>query len=102
MVVRTASHHEAGWYLYISIHDNHTIDILTTGEPHPLGQRLLDSEEYQPGQPFDMISLGRVNQSQIFYDEDYIRKHLSKFFDLKTYEYEMYGYQTGVLLQKGP
>ncbi len=90
--------------LYITIHDEHSIEILDT--------KLKDSEvtkslyripayEKFKNTNYRKIVLDRSFFSQVFYKRKYILDKLSKIFSVVTFKEEAYGYQTAIMLKKG-
>lgn len=88
-----------GGRLYITIHDEHTIRILSQ-EPHDLSKTLFCRKDYFENQDYQMFTIGRFMRSQVFYDNDYLVRTLKPFFELESVTPAAYGFQTGVLLRK--
>lgn len=89
-----------GGRLYVTIHDNHTIALLESGMAKWL-EWVRASPAYQQVQHgFDMISVGRGSDAQIFYDRDYFCRMARAAFDVVSITPEAYFYQTAVLLKR--
>jgi ubiquinone/menaquinone biosynthesis C-methylase UbiE len=88
-----------GGRLYITIHDNHTIRVLSDGK-HDLSRTLLCRKDYFANSDFSMFTIGRFMRSQVFYDSEYLARMWQSFFDVVSVTNEAYGYQTGILLRK--
>lgn len=104
-----------GGRLYVTIHDRHTIDLLTAGYHYDLTGYFTDPDDvetrltnllvadptYQAEKDtFGMLVIGRDYASQVFYDIDYFCKTVSGVFDVISVTEEAYGHQTAVLLEK--
>jgi ubiquinone/menaquinone biosynthesis C-methylase UbiE len=88
-----------GGRLYITIHDNDTIRVLTE-QPHDLSKTLNCRKDFFENRNFAMFTIGRFMRSQVFYDIDYLVRTLKPFFEVMSVTPEAYGFQTGVLLRK--
>lgn len=101
-----------GGVLYLTVHDNHTIDILLNRYPeYALSRQLLDAEKSLPFRDTDfaMFTLNRVpgggvesdlRMAQVFYDIDYLRQHWGNYLKVISITREAYNYQTAIVLQK--
>jgi len=101
-----------GGLLYLTIHDNHTIDlVLDESRGEGLYQQLHEAEELLSfrDSDFAMFTLNRVpgggidferRQAQVFYDIDYICRHWGNYLKIVSINQEAYGYQTAIVLQK--
>ena len=49
---------------------------------------------------FDMFTIGRGPDSQVFYDIDYLNQHWGRILNVVSTTPEAYGYQTAIVLQK--
>lgn len=92
--------------LYITVHDNRTIELFEDS-PHSnaaIVREIKASPTFRAGKgEFGMFTVGRDNESQVFYDEDFLRKMLSQAFEIVSVTREAYFYQTAYLLKrKGP
>jgi ubiquinone/menaquinone biosynthesis C-methylase UbiE len=85
--------------LYITIHDNDTIRILTE-EDHDLSRTLMCRRDYFENREYGMFTIGRFMRSQVFYDAEYFARNLKPFFEVLSSTPAAYGFQTGVLLKK--
>jgi SAM-dependent methyltransferase len=89
-----------GGRLYITIHDNHTIRVLSEEQKDPLSKTLFCRKDYFENGDYEMFTIGRFMRSQVFYDTDYLARTLKPFFELESVTPQAYGFQTGVLLRK--
>src|SRR5262249_7547168 len=91
--------------MYITIHDNHTIDLLREGQ-RDYGIKLQDivrSDERISAyikSSFGMFTRDRSTSSQVFYDTEYFCQMLKPFFKVISIVKEAYGFQTGVLVRR--
>lgn len=92
-----------GGRLYITIHDNNTIDIVVNKRPQDVS---LSQYEFsrESGQfiksDFAMFTIDRLNGPHVFYDIDYFCQSVKSFYKINSVTKEAYGYQTALLLQK--
>jgi len=49
---------------------------------------------------FDMFTIGRGPDSQVFYDIDYLDQHWGRSLNVVSITPEAYGYQTAIVLKK--
>jgi SAM-dependent methyltransferase len=99
-----------GGKLYLTVHDNHAIDLLLTKHKDDPGlPKLLQSFDKQSrftASGFAMFTINRApgegsyGQAQVFYDIDYLRQHWGNYLKIISITPEAYGYQTAVLLEK--
>jgi ubiquinone/menaquinone biosynthesis C-methylase UbiE len=101
-----------GGKLYLTVHDNHTIDYITKYKDDPglkdIFQQLrcFDSQVHFSSSGFAMFTMhrtpgeGSCGQAQVFYDIDYLRRHWGNYLKIISITPEAYGYQTAVLLEK--
>ena len=93
-----------GGRAYLTIHDGHTLDLLTG--PHadtPLARRLRASGVYRPGdRDFRMLVFSRSRNwaVQTFYDLDYFCRLVTPMYRVLSCVPEAYGYQTAVILER--
>jgi ubiquinone/menaquinone biosynthesis C-methylase UbiE len=93
--------------LYITVHDQHTIQILQNQMPgFPLAKLISECEAKTKVTSTD-FEVFYINSSprggqilQVFYNNDYLKHKLSRLYNLKSVNAAAYGYQTAVLLQK--
>ncbi|MDQ3812437.1 MAG: methyltransferase type 11, partial [Armatimonadota bacterium] len=89
--------------LYLTIHDDHTIELLENG-PYISDEsvrRIKSGEIYQKSKSsFGMLTIGRDNDSQVFYDTGYFSKILRSMFEIISVTQEAYFYQTAFLLKR--
>jgi ubiquinone/menaquinone biosynthesis C-methylase UbiE len=95
----------AGGKLYVTIHDRHSIELLTHAFPWrevPFAEFLRQNQDYAEFAPtnFAMFTLGRASESQVFYDVESLCERLQGFLKVLSVTEEAYGYQTAVLLEK--
>lgn len=93
-----------GGYLYVTVHDNHSIELLsTTHSSHPMAKALAANEQYNAylKRPFAMFTIDRSMGSQVFYDRDWLLQELGRAYEVVSVTDEAYaGFQTGILLRK--
>lgn len=89
-------------YLYLTVQDRHTIDLLDTQYKDKWLSRYMKTfPKYESEKEnFNVIVGGRGPDSQVFYDIDYLKKVLSNIFEFVSVNQEAYGYQTALLLRK--
>jgi len=87
--------------LYLTIHDNHTMELLETIYSHTWLSKVISSDvSYNASRgSAGKIVLGRDADSLVFYDIDYFKNMLNSKFDVISVTPEAYDYQTGVLLK---
>jgi ubiquinone/menaquinone biosynthesis C-methylase UbiE len=89
--------------MYITIHDNHTIDLFRGGQ-WDYGIKLPDIVRSDAKvsayikSNFGMFTIGRYTSSQVFYDIEYFCQMLKPFFKVISIMKEAYGFQTAVLV----
>jgi SAM-dependent methyltransferase len=97
--------------LYLTVHDNHTIDVLSRYREHGLSLALQETEKLLPfrNSDFAMFTLNRVpgggidseaRQAQVFYDIGYLCEHWGNYLKVVSTTQEAYGYQTAIVLRK--
>lgn len=100
-----------GGVLYLTIHDNHTIDLLYQKNRGFLFEQLRDAEKLLAfkNSDFAMFTCNRVpgggiehegRQAQVFYDIDYLRQHWGNYLKVVSTTEEAYVHQTAIVLQK--
>jgi ubiquinone/menaquinone biosynthesis C-methylase UbiE len=95
----------AGGMLYVTIHDHHSIELLTHALPWrevPFAAFLHQNQDYAAfaHTNFAMFTLGRATESQVFYDVESLCERLHGLFTVRSVTEEAYGYQTAILLEK--
>ena len=94
-----------GGRAYVTIHDNSTIEQFER-PPHSgagIVRIITASRTFQEAKDrFGMFTVGRDNESQVFYDRDYFSHMAGQMFDLLSVTPEAYFYQTAYLLQRRP
>ncbi|MCA1618003.1 MAG: methyltransferase domain-containing protein [Acidobacteria bacterium] len=89
--------------LYVTIHDNHTIELLESGRHDSAGvvKSIRAAETYREAKgSFGMFTVGRDADSQVFYDVEYFSKMVRPMFDILSVTPEAYFYQTAFLLKR--
>lgn len=89
-----------GGRAYLTIHDNHTIRLLSEQRNLDLSKTLFCRPDYFRNNDYGMFTIGRFMRSQVFFDTDYFTAPLKPFFDVLSVTPEAYGFQTAVLLRK--
>ncbi|MFZ1320195.1 MAG: class I SAM-dependent methyltransferase [Ignavibacteria bacterium] len=89
-------------YLYITINDKHTIELLDTIYNDKWLSIYMNNFPlfFENKKNFEIIVGGRGPDSQVFYNLDYLKKSLQKIFEIVAVEEEAYGYQTALILKK--
>jgi ubiquinone/menaquinone biosynthesis C-methylase UbiE len=95
----------AGGMLYVTIHDRHSIQLLTHALPWrevPFATFLRHNQDYAAfaHTNFAMFTIGRSVESQVFYDVESLCERLQGLFKVLSVTEAAYGYQTAVLLEK--
>ena len=92
--------------LYITIHDNTSISRLKNDlREHSLGKLYNSYPEFvdYTSRDFAFFTIGRSDESQVFYDLSYFCDMVDDLYRVLTTEQNAYGHQTAILLQKpGP
>jgi ubiquinone/menaquinone biosynthesis C-methylase UbiE len=89
--------------LYLTAHDNHTIDLYETGEhaTRPAVRWIRSHEVYQQSKAsFGMFTVGRDHESQVYYDREYLSRMLRSNFEILSITEEAYTMQTAYLLRR--
>jgi len=89
-----------GGRLYITIHDNDTIRILSEQRNLDLSKTLFCRQDFFENNDYGMFTIGRFMRSQVFFDKDYLTRTLNPFFEVCSVTPEAYGFQTGYLLRR--
>ena len=98
-----------GGMMYITVHDNHTIELLLASPPGHwlhntwIRQQLLTFEKETRflASGFSMFTLSREpGNAQVFHDLDYLRRQWGQIFQILSIVPEAYGYQTAITLKK--
>lgn len=100
-----------GGFLYLTVHDNHTIDLLYKKNRGFLFEQLQEGEKLLSisNSDFAMFTLNRVpgggiehegRQAQVFYDIDYLCQHWGNYLNVISATQEAYVHQTAIVLQK--
>ena len=100
-----------GGVLYLTVHDNHTIDLIYKKNRGFLFEQLRDAEKSIAfrNSDFAMFTVNRVpgggiehegRQAQVFYDIDYLCQHWGNYLNVVSTTQEAYVHQTAIVLQK--
>ena len=100
-----------GGVLYLTVHDNHTIDLIYKKNRGFQFEQLRDAEKSLSfrDSDFAMFTLNRVpgggiegegRQAMVFYDIDYLRQHWGNYLKILSATEEAYVHQTAIVLQK--
>ena len=96
-----------GGYVYITIHDKHSVDLLLTKYKDRKDYfflidmiRRLDKETSILSQNYAYFSIGCEPKTQVFYDVEYLVHKWSRLAKVLSVTPEAYGYQTALLFQK--
>jgi ubiquinone/menaquinone biosynthesis C-methylase UbiE len=93
----------AGGKLYVTLHDRHSIQLLTQEwREVPFAAFLRQNQDYAEfaQTDFAMFTIGRTTESQVFYDIESFCERLLDLFQVLSVTEGAYGYQTAVLLEK--
>jgi ubiquinone/menaquinone biosynthesis C-methylase UbiE len=87
--------------LYVTIHDNHTVELIERAREseHFLGWVRSRPVYKAFKNNFDVISFGRDDRSQVFYDREYFCRMAQQTFDVLSVTPEAFFYQTAILLK---
>jgi SAM-dependent methyltransferase len=91
--------------LFITIHDEHTIELLRTPDREnrvAFAKMLFNNQDFlkYKDSNWGMFTIGRSVSSQVFYNLEYLCRILQPFYKILSITKEAYGYQTGLLLEK--
>lgn len=98
-----------GGRMFITVHDNHTIQIFLNSQPGDwlygtlIRQQLLDLQEETNfvNNGFRMFMTSRdPGNTQVFHDREYLRARWGRFLQILVIVPEAYGYQTAVIMTK--
>jgi ubiquinone/menaquinone biosynthesis C-methylase UbiE len=101
-----------GGRLYITIHDKHTIELITNSPERVYSDGLPVEEEFRnlllsfnkkvkfSSLDFYMFTIGRGPSSQVFYNADHLYQHWGRILKICSVNPEAYGYQTAIVLEK--
>jgi hypothetical protein len=87
--------------MYITIHDEHSIRMLTDEKNDNLVRTLNCRRDYFEKGDYNMFTIGRFMRSQVFYDSAYLSSRWQPFFDVQVHPGAA-GFQTAYLFQKRP
>jgi SAM-dependent methyltransferase len=97
-----------GGLLYLTVQDNRTIE-LYQNDPNFFAQKHLrerDQQIHYTKKDWDFFTLDRApgeggpGHAQVFYQQDYLRRHWANYLKVVSITPESYWYQSAVLLQK--
>jgi SAM-dependent methyltransferase len=103
-----------GGRLYLTVHDNRSIKMLTSGETScELLIEQLAATEVPFREGFAFFTLNRMPgggieyskysfPAQVFYDTEYLRRHWGSYLEVERIVEEAYGFQSAVVLRKRP
>jgi SAM-dependent methyltransferase len=87
--------------LYVTIHDEHTVRLMEDGDAANWLSPLKSRKVFQQSKDsFDMISIGRDDASQVFYDREYFSRMARSAFEVLSVTPEAYFYQTAFVLKR--
>jgi ubiquinone/menaquinone biosynthesis C-methylase UbiE len=97
-----------GGRLYLTVHDEHTIDLFMKDTEHATGAMLRahDREAHFTTAGYDFFTVNRTpgeggaGQAQVFHHTDYLQRHWSRYLKIVSITPESYWYQSAVLLEK--
>ena len=86
--------------LYVTIHDERTVELIENSSAQWL-EWLRTRDVYRRSKDsFDIMSLNRAGDPQVFYAREYFLKMLSATFDVLNVAPEAYFYQTAILARR--
>ncbi len=90
--------------LYITIHDNHTVELMDTEyNEHGLVKWIKSHEEFDKARNnLGMLTINRDNDSMVFYGIDYFKKTLGSLFEIISVTQEAYLFQTAIVVKRKP
>lgn len=95
-----------GGFVYVTIHDEHTVEVFAGRlKDSPTGRTLAADANYQTyvKRPYAMFTVGRSIWSQVFYNREWLLRHLGDMFEVVSVTEEAYGtFQTAIVLRKRP
>jgi ubiquinone/menaquinone biosynthesis C-methylase UbiE len=86
--------------LYVTIHDNDTVRLMDSDAAEWLHRVRARKLFRKSKDSFDMISIGRDDLSQVFYDREYFSHMARSAFEVLSVTPEAYFYQTAYLLKR--
>lgn len=103
-----------GGYLYITLLDENSIDVLVNSRLEHLEKDIFSGREVHIEKfkkyilkDYDMFTIRRsqvqslrAESPQTFYNSKYFKKNVAKYFEVAGYETGAYGYQSAVILKK--
>lgn len=90
-----------GGRLYITVQDKHSFEQhMSQNWALPELLRAYNRKEMMSKLDYNMFTIGRGHQSQVFYDIDYLQHHWGCFLDVVSVTQEAYGAQTAIILKK--
>ncbi|HEX7317214.1 MAG TPA: class I SAM-dependent methyltransferase [Pyrinomonadaceae bacterium] len=102
-----------GGRMYLTVHDNRTIEMLTSGRVVCQLAEQLAAAEVPFREGFAFFTLNRTPgggieyskhslPAQVFYDAEYLRRHWGNYMEVERIVKEAYGYQSAMVLRKSP
>ena len=91
--------------LYVTVHDKHTMRLFEDSihSKAAIVREIRSSPTFQSARDlFGMFTVGRDDQSQVFYDDDYLARMFGQAFEILSVTQEAYFYQTAYLLKRKP
>jgi ubiquinone/menaquinone biosynthesis C-methylase UbiE len=96
-----------GGRLYITVHDQHTIDLVRNRPSEWAALKDYYKKENIGERDFDMFTINRTrgtvnekNMAQVFYNIDYLRRHWGRFMKILSITEEAYYSQTAIVFEK--
>lgn len=87
--------------LYLTIHDNHTLEVLDEHKSIPLASFLHQTPFYEKAKKdYEFFVLNRYKSPLVFFDIDYFKKLLNPMFDILSINHPAWDYQTAILLKR--
>lgn len=89
--------------LYVTVHDRHTMRLFEDSihSKAAIVREIRSSPTFQSARDgFGMFTVGRDDQSQVFYDDDYLARMFGQAFEILSVTQEAYFYQTAYLLKR--
>jgi SAM-dependent methyltransferase len=90
-----------GAMLYITICDNDSIRFLKEEEVKgPLARTLYCYPDFFENDDYGMFTIGRFMRSIVFYDQEFLARSVSPYYEVVSFTPKAYGRQTGLLLRR--
>jgi ubiquinone/menaquinone biosynthesis C-methylase UbiE len=96
-----------GGFVYATIHDKHTMEVLLDGRKYPnekhcpfMMRKFVPADELARKDFAIMSIMGDAKRAQVFYDVQWLTRHWSPFMQVVEALEDAHGYQTAMILRK--